>query len=265
MYDSLKTAFDITKTAVSTSNKAKIALYNLSINSRLAFQKKGLQIQLQAGYQGLIETLYLGDVVRVESLRHGADVVTMFECGDAEKQLYQNVFKQSYPAGTTYVQVVQDLAAALGVHIGPVLGIQQQTYNKGISFCGGVKTILDTMLRGQGLSWSVQNGYLQIVPVKHHNGQEAIVLSKDSGLIGVPSQKESGIQFIALLNPKLMPESPVQIVSETINGFFKIRLAHFEGDSHGDKWTATCEGVPIAVSQELPANNGDVFNTSGTA
>lgn len=263
-YDSLKTVFDLEKVSRFTSNKGKIALYNLSGISRQTFQKKGLKIRLDAGYKGLIETVYLGDVVRTTSERKQADIITTFECGDAEKNLEFTHFQKSYPAATPVVQVIKDIAVSLGVNIGTIIGIQNQTYNRGVAFSGAAKNILDEIVKGQGLEASVQNGYLQIIPITKHNGEEAIVLSKTSGLIGVPSLKESGIEFDALLNPRLLPGTPVQLISETINGFFKIRKAHFEGDSHGEKWQVKCEGVKINAQQSLPFNAGTSFVTVGT-
>lgn len=262
-YTQLRTVFQIEKTSASSSNKATVQLYNLNLQSRMAMQKKGLQLQLKAGYFGLIESLYLGDVMKVEIKRDHELIVTTFECGECEKQLANAHFEKSYPPGTTYVQIVQDLAAALGVDIGVVLGIQAMSYNTGVSFSGSCKHVLDRLLLRQGLEWSIQNNALQILPRSAHNGEEAIVLSKKTGLIGVPSPKESGILFSALLNPKLMPGQAVKIVSDTFNGFYKIKMAKFSGDSHGDKWQVECEGVRINATQSLAQNKGGKFQVTG--
>lgn len=260
LYPNLHTTFDIEKTSISTSNKAKIALYNLNKTSRIKFVK-GMFIQLQAGYQGLIETLYVGDIVRATSERKKGDIITTFECGDAERQLINAHFDGSYPAGVKVVQIIQDVAKALGVNVGTVIGIQDISYNAGFSASGSCKHILDRVLANMNLEWSIQNGYLQILPKKAHNGEEAIVISKETGMIGVPSQGTDCYTFDALLNPKLMPGQPVQIISETVNGFFKIRKAHFEGDTRGNKWNVKCEAVKIQAGQVYPQNAGFDFNT----
>lgn len=263
-YEKLKTTFDIDKTSEATSNKAKITLFNFTRISRITFQKKGLIIRLDAGYTGLMETVFLGDVVRVETKRSGANILTTFECGDAEKRISQAHFEKSYPAGVKFVTIIQDLAVALGVNIGTVIGIQDQTYQKGFSTSGTIAKAMKNLLTNQGLEWNVQNNYLNIYPITKHNGEEAIVLSAETGLIGEPSLKESGIQFEALLNPRLVPGQPVQIISNTINGYYKIRRSHFEGDSHGEKWGTTCEGVRISATQALPFNSGTKFATIGS-
>lgn len=260
-YTVLKTVFDIDKTAISSSNKAKIDLYNLNDISRKNLEQKGLQVQLQAGYKGLIETLFVGNVAKTSSMRKGPDIITTIESGDGEKELAIAYFNKSYPPGTRYVTMIQDLAGALGVDIGTVLGIQDMVYNSGITLSGPVKFSLDKLLKRQALEWSIQNNALTIIPLTAHNGDQAIVLSQTSGLIGIPTQKDSGVEFIALLNPKILPGSCVQIVSNHVNGFYKVKRAHFEGDSHGQKWQVSCEGVPINAVQTIPVNQGSTFKT----
>lgn len=276
VYKNLRTTFEIEKNSLGSSNKAKIKIYNLSGTSRNTFQK-GYNIQLQAGYVGndpdsvpLIDTIFSGNIIRLESKREGADIVTEFECGDSEKQIATNVFSKTYPPGTTYVQIVTDLANTLGVNVGVVIGIQNFKFSSAVTKSGSVSSILTELLKKQGLEWSIQNGVLQIVPTESHSGAQAIVLSNRTGgaypgltgLVGVPSRNGDLVGFKALLNPKIKPDSMVQIVSESVNGFFKVRKAKFEGDTHGDKWDVDCEGCKISAIQNLPFNTGTNFNTA---
>lgn len=275
-YTGLRTVFDIDKTSTTSSNKAKIEVYNFNTQSRLNYQK-GFQIQLQAGYTGLngdtpiLETIYLGDIPQGPkgciSSRKGSSILTTFECGDAERQLVYGHFDQSYPPGTKYITVIQDLANEMNVDLGTVIGIQDQAFSTGYAATGSIASQLTKLLKNQKLEWHIQNGYLQILPLGAHNGDTAVILSNQkgpgkpglTGLIGVPSQGDGFITFEALLNGKLLPGAPVQIFSETINGFFKIRRSHFEGDSHGDKWQVTCEGVAINASQTYSQQNLNGF------
>lgn len=257
-YTQLKVEFEIDKNSESTPNKSKISIYNLNRDSRISYERKGLQILVKAGYVGLLETLFIGDVALTKSERKQADIITTFECGDGEKQLYQAHFEKSYPAGVTYSQIVKDIAIALNLPIGPIIGIENKTFSKGVSFSRSCRSALDTIVKNQGLEWSIQNNALQIIPRNAHNGETAIVISKQTGMIGVPTQGNGFVQFVSLLNPQMVPGRPVQIVSEDkhFNGFYKIRRAKFDGDSHGEKWFVTCEAVKINAIQSLPLNRG---------
>jgi len=264
-YTDLRVTFDITKTSESTSNKAKIALVNLNKESISKFTK-GYLIRLEAGYDDLIETVYLGDVVRATSERHGADVITTFECGDGEHQLVNAVFDRSYPPNTKYVDIITDLAKALDVDIGTVIGIQNKSLGSGFVCTGSVRRNLNQLLKNQKLEWSIQNGALQILPISSHVGEEAILISKETGLIGVPSEGTDFYKFNSLLNPKLIPGRIVQLTSSTLNGVLRIRKAQFEGDSSGQKWDVVVEAVKIPFKAIPPQNVGtDFITVEGTA
>lgn len=277
-YQGMRVFFDIEKTGESTSNKAKIDIYNLSALSRLQYQKADpsnlkstYQIQLVAGYQSIKRAIYIGDIRTAKNARKSSDIITTFECGTAEKQLLLAKFDKSYPPGTKYVSIVQDLAIALQVDIGPVVGIQNQVYNGSFVASGSVKSSLDILLFKQGLQWSIQDGMLQIFPKNAHNGQSAVVVSNLAtpgltGLIGVPSQSQGITQFVSLLNPNIYPGRPVQIFSENIAGnFFRVTKAHIEGDTHDNaKWNMNCEALPIKATQTLPQNQGTNFSTAVT-
>lgn len=276
-YTGLRVVFDIDKTGVGSSNKSKIEVYNLSTLSRQTYQqadaaslKNVYQLQLQAGYAGNSRTIYLGDIRTAKNRRTTDGIVTTFECGSGEKLLTNSRLDRTYPPGTKFVTILQDLAHALEADIGSVLGIQDQTYNSGVHINGAVRTSLDKLLSKQRLSWSIQDGRLQIYPIGHHNGATAVVVSNQTipsrgvvvtGLIGVPSQNQGVTQFVSLLNPSIMPGCPVQVYSETINGdFFRVNRAHFEGDSHAEKWQVTCECTPIRAQQTLPQALGNDFS-----
>lgn len=253
----LRTVFEIDKTSVSTSNKAKITVYNFSQLSRLNY-KKGYQVHLRAGYVGLVSTIYIGDIPEGPkgciTTRNGADVVTVFECGAAEKQLVYAHYDESYPPGTFTVDVLNDLADQLEVSLGTVSGVVNLRYNSGLSLSGSIKSSLDMLTKKQGLEWNIENGELRIYPIGRGVGT-AIVLSKSTGLIGIPSEGAQFTVFEALLNPRLVPGSIVQIKAETVNGFFKIRRATFEGDSWGEKWQVKCECLQISATSGLAEQN----------
>lgn len=269
-YDKLRVVFDIDKNMYSTPNKGKIQVYNLTLTQRQGISiaspttggPQGDVLRLDAGYENLVENLYLGDIARAKSERKGSDIITTFECGDFEKQLVYAHFEKSYPPGTSISQIIDDCAKALRVAKGTVLGVPTTKYNSGVSFSGSVKTTLDKVLAFQALEWNVQNNQLNIIPTTAHLGTEAILISKTTGMIGVPSQGEEFVQFTSLLNPRLLPGSLVVLETQTVNGPFKIRRAHFEGDSHGTKWQVECEATPIFAAQTLPANRGLNFGSA---
>lgn len=251
----IRIKFDIDKNSLGTSNKAKMEIYNLSIQSRQAF-KKGYIVQLKVGYQNIIDTIFTGNVLTngIGSTRNGADIITTIECGDGESSIVMARLDQSYPAGVSVFQILKDCAAAMnledsfnpeGVGSGIIIGVTNSVYNKGFNASGAVSDTLDKVLKPQGLEWSVQNGNLNIVPKTGHNGQTAIVISKKTGLIGVPSSNDQVTKFNSLINPRLIPGALVKLESDntSLNGFYRVRRSHFEGDTWDNKWQVECECI----------------------
>lgn len=269
----LRVKFDIDKNMIGSSNKSKIEIYNLSTQSRMAI-KKGYVLQLNAGYNGLIEQLFVGNVVTPISKRKDADIITEIECGDGESSITFARLDKSYGAGVKLSDILQDVARAMGsattynplaTNAGIAVGIPDLVFNKGFVASGACRDSLDKLLKPQGLEWSIQNGNLNIIPITAYNGASAIIVSSDTGMIGVPSQNDFFTQFESLLNPKLVPGQLIKMESENtaLNGFYKIRRSHFEGDSHDTKWQVSCECIPQAgVVQSLRAANGFNYDTA---
>lgn len=253
----IRVKFDIDKNSLGTSNKAKIELYNLSVQSRQSI-KKGFIVQVKAGYQGIMDTLFVGNVLTngIGSDRKGPDIVTSIECGDGESSIVMARLDKSYPAGVTVLQILQDCASAMhledsfnpqGIGSGIVFLPENPVYNKGFNAKGAVSDTLTKVLKNLGLEWSVQDGNLNVIPKTGHNGQTAIVVSSKTGMIGVPSSNDQVTKFKSLLNPKLRPAALIKLDSENtaLNGFYKIRRSHFEGDSHENSWNVECECIQM--------------------
>lgn len=262
-YTALQIKFDINKLSAGTSGKSKIEIVNLSTQSRQSFNK-GYNVLLQAGYKGLIETLFLGQIVNAISVKGNTETTTTMECGDAESAIVFATLDKTYPEGSTLVQIIQDLAKSMGVNAGVARGIPEKVFGTGFTATGSISSSLDKLLRNQNLEWSIQNGNININPINATIGLTAIVVSAETGMIGIPSNNAGFTQFTSLLNPKLIPGALVQLISENtaLNGFYKIRRSHFEGDSHANKWQVECEVVPISGAATLPSAQGFNYNTA---
>lgn len=274
-------SFDIDKNLFGSSpNKSKIEIWNLATQNRSKI-KAGFLVQLQAGYRGLMDTIFLGNIAstgfKVE--RHGPDVVMSFECGEGESVIVMARFDKSYPAGTTLSQIISDVAAAMavnsvvtdqGVGNGGLQGIPNFTYGRGLTVHGPCRETLDKLLKNFGLRWTIQNGNLVILPVAGTtNGERAILVSsgimvdpasgissfnpaRATGLIGVPSVGQNFIAFKTLLNPNIKPGALAQLQCEdvSLNGFYKINRAKYVGDTHdAGKWHIECETTVAQPSQ----------------
>lgn len=248
-YAGFRVQFEIDKTSESSPNPAQIRIFNLSKSTRSAFEEKGLVVLLNAGYATLgsspIERqIYAGDVRRTYTRRQGPDLVTTLEAGDAEIALRGTHVEQSYGEFTSPSQVIQGLASKLGVSIGTIVPSLANLFQNGLSLSGLVSDHLDTLTSQAGLEWHVTDGELNVLDPKLPTPEPAVLVSKDTGLIGFPSKTLQGIiEFNSLLNPELKPGRAVSLVSEAITGVFRVRRVKYRGDTFGGDWVAAVEAI----------------------
>lgn len=249
----LRIKFDIDKNVKGSPNKAKIEVYNMAPETRGRIDK-GYLVELTVGYLGLVETLFIGSVAKAKTARQGSDIVTTMECGDGESAIMGATYDGSFPPNTTLATALQAIATAMsltsdanptGMAAGIAVAIPNVTYPK-LSLHGLCRDHLDQLLKGQGMEWNLQNGALNIMPKTFDTGESAIVVSENTGMLGVPSRSTNVLSFTSLLNPRITPGRLVQLQSVTndqINGFYKVKSGKYEGDTHDSHWQVVAECV----------------------
>ena len=146
---------------------------------------------------------------------------------------------------------------------GVVVGIPDKRFARGYTVHGLCRNSLETLLKPYGLEASINNGKLNILPKSGSLGTSAIVLSPQTGLLGIPSVALTAVEFEALLNPRLVPGQIVKLVTANTNtsGYFKIRSCKMAGDTHDAKWTVTCQAVrSVGVVKELAPAQGFAYD-----
>jgi len=247
IFRNLRIEFEVDKHRESTSNSGSISIYNLNKESRNLINDEGQKYQLRAGYAGFGQTpilgvLSLGDVLGAETVRRGPDIITKFRIGEATKALAEKTLDKSYGEGATIKNIINDMASELEVAKGAIKGLKDLVFNSGYSATGKIKDRLDELAKKQDLEWSIQNGELQILPKDGSTDEEAILLTKDTGLLKAYKSKSEKTgsselkditKFEALLNPDIKIGRLVHIVSKIndIDEFVTVRRIKYMGDN----------------------------------
>lgn len=237
----LRMRFKVEKTSASSPNKATIDVFNMSQDSRTLSERAGNIITLDAGYQEQLEQVFIGDVARASTKEEGSDFITTFECGDGESAYQNKTTDISFSAGANLPDVLTTLTRNFGLSQGEQSGIPNKSFLNGFVASGPIRSILDGLMDGNDLEWSIQDNQLQIIKKKSTTQEEAIVLKSDSGLIGSPVKKDKGIEVKSLLQPKFKPGRAVVIESKFIKGVFRILKVTHEGDTHDRNWYSSLE------------------------
>ncbi len=223
----IKIEFNIHQTISSSANSAEISIYNLAESSRNGIGKEFDAITLEAGYMppdddGNVGIIFRGAVRDVEHRREGADIITTISCGDGDKALRRATISKSYPRGTPVKEVVEDIYKELekdGVKRGEWKfpeSVEDKKFKRPYAACGSCAREMDTIGRGNGFYWSVQNETMEIIPGDGYIGS-LVLLTPQTGLIGTPAITDNGVRATALLNPAIRPNRRVKIISDTLN------------------------------------------------
>lgn len=228
-----------------TANKATVQVYNLAPASRALIEAKDKPMQILAGYSEGVETIFKGDIAAVTTERRGPDRVTMIEGGDGQDALSDAHLEFTFKGEITVARIIDEIKASLGVVSGAIRGVKAQSFKNGFAWSGKASELLDQLVSAQDLRWGIRDGALQIVPDSEETGEQAVLLSPTTGLIGTPSTAEDGFVAKALLNGAIQPGRLIKLESKEITGtgLYKASKVVHEGDTSEGPWFTTVEGT----------------------
>ena len=261
--ENLRVMFTVTKDLVGYPNLAEISVYNLSKASRAKIENEFETVVLNAGYDGSVQTLFVGDIRNAASRKEGPDWITTIFAGDGNKDFAEAYSNTAFAEGTSVASMVNEVVkdfVNVSKNVLSEIGLTDKTVGSTV-ISSDTSTALDTLGNQYNFDWSIQDGTFQIVPRDAFVSQ-AIKLSKSSGLIGAPVITEIGVELNSLLAPAAAPGRLVEIVSGTATlslgnlffrevtvtnatGFYKILKLIHSGDTHGNAWTTqyTCTRI----------------------
>jgi hypothetical protein len=242
----IRIEFNIDKDTSSSPNSAEITIFNLSESHRNSVGKEFDAITLEAGYippegDGNVGVIFKGAVRDVEHRREGPNILTIISCGDGSKALRRATISKSFPKGTPVKDVVDELAKQIekeGVSRGEWKfpdDVESKKFKRPYAVCGSCVRELDTIGRGNGFYWNVQNETMEIVPGDGFIG-DVVLISPETGMIGTPAITDNGVRVSALLNPGIRPNRRVQLKSETLemngdDGMYRVTSASYSGNN----------------------------------
>lgn len=249
----LRVSFAIEKHVGREPNTAEVTIYNLAERSRAEMQKTPLHVRIDAGYDGQLERIFTGDVRWAESRHEGVDWITKLQLGDGDRGFRYARVNRSYKAGVDARTAVVEAAKALGykARLSPIAERELRAqFAAGLTMYGTARDELTRLLSPYGMSWSVQDGRLQIFRPGEYRTEQPIEITQDTGLIGTPEfgapekkGKPPTLTFRTLLKPTLTAGGRVRVASRSVQGTFKLLRVTHDGDTHGEAWYSECEAI----------------------
>lgn len=255
----LKVEIDIAKGISGSANTARVSIWNLKEAHRNAVGKEWDDVKVEAGYippgsgEGNVGIIFSGQMRDVEHKREKGDIITTISCGDADKAFRRATISKTFLPGTPVKDVVEELYKNLekeGVKRGEwKFPENMPPYRRPYSICGSCTRELDVVGRSRGFYWNVQNGVMEVIPSDGYVGG-MVILSQDTGLVGVPTITDNGVRAKALLNPEIRPNRRVQIKSKILEmngegGVYRVSQANFTGNNMDGEFLVEITGEAI--------------------
>lgn len=248
----LDVSFAIKKSLKAEPNVCDLKIINLNRTHRSAIeQMKTAKVSVEAGYKEGTSVLFVGDLRTSLSVREGPDYITSLSSGDGEKAVQTARVNISVQKNTKTSDVVRQVAKALGVGDGNLDSAVARLNSSGIGdlfsegtvITGSASREMTNICRSCGLTWSIQDGKLQLLPLRTYLDGQAIVLSPNTGLIGSPTVDNDGVMTArALLIPDVIPGRKIVLQSERLQGQYRIEECAYSGDTAGQDWYVEVRG-----------------------
>jgi hypothetical protein len=249
----LRIAFRVSKSLSGTPNVAEIKVWNLSQANRYKVKREFDRVRLEAGHvaagnRGIIFDGFVRDVMHS---REGADIVTTVECGDGDRAYRQGTIARTFPAGARPREMVDALLETMpDVDRGVIEGLDElPAYPRPVTMYGRSVDEMNKLGRTHRFYWSVQDGALEVLPGRRAMN-EVVVISRTSGMVGVPDITDNGILVETLLNPELRIGRTIEVRSEQLalnddEARFRISALDFTGDTRANEYFARVHGERI--------------------
>lgn len=250
--EGLDCSFKITRSLASShAGQCEITVFNPSrehLRELTQLPRRTTFVSVDAGYVEGQARLFTGNLRLALPKREGADLSVTITAGDGTFARRTARVSLAFAPGTSVDRAASEIATALGVGVGNAalafrgsrLADGSGAWTDGAALHGRAAEELTRLCEGAGLTWSVQDGQLQVLPLGGALARDAIRLGADSGLVDSPQIVDRRtVKARALLQPGLVPGQRVVIDSTLVRGaVLRITEAVYSGDTAGASWDA---------------------------
>lgn len=239
--------FSLQKTDLESQNTGRVTVWNLSPEHLAALNEKDCILSLRAGYRSRLSLIFAGIVSHVATSLDGADRRTEIEIVDNLVEIRDTYVSVSYNGTVNWRTIFDDVAAQMGVAISYSYNAEFVDIPNGFSYIGLARDILTKGCACCNLSWSIQNGIIQVKRPGDVMLKEVYVISPETGLIGIPtkvvitndesSDKNTiGWDVEYFLNGAVNIDDYVKVESKDVSGYFRVYSLEISGDNVSGDW-----------------------------
>lgn len=281
--------FTIFSATTQSPKHTTIRVYNVADATAKRLQQEFQQVFLQAGYDGNFGLIFSGAIKQVRKGRENAtDTFVDIIAADGDEAYNWSVINTTLAAGwsqTDYHGALIQSMSSYGVSAGYIPDFAATKLPRGKVCYGMTRDYMRQLAGAAGTQWTIRDGQLHMVPVTGYLPNQAVVLTSDTGMVGVPTQTVDGILVKCLLNPNIIPGSRVQINNASIqqaalsvdytatnyfpslddDGMYKVYAMTQTGDTRGPAFYTDMICAAVNGTQPLTSTytNAVVSNNGG--
>jgi hypothetical protein len=217
--DGFKIDFKVTKTLGSKQNSGTVTIWNASKSNRSKMGEEFTQLKLEVGYEdGGMSVLIAADIRDVSHDKSSPDISSEISFGDGDKGVNKGAVSKTFPAGTKPKAVFDHLVGEMPeLEMGKVQGLDDlPPYKRPVTVYGWASRELDTLGRENKFYWNIDKNKVNAVKNDEHLGQCAVI-SKETGMIGVPEETDKGIKVKALIEVSVVPGYMIKVESNFLD------------------------------------------------
>jgi hypothetical protein len=200
--------------------------------------------------------VFIGAVSFVETAMEGADRMTTIEAIDGRLEIRDTWVSMAYAGIINTRKIIEDAAREMGVAVIFSHNAQFADLPNGFSFIGKAAAALDKACASSGLTWSIQNGVLQVKANHDTINREVYLLSPDTGLIGIPKKVnlaaensedtgQQGWDVEYFMNAAINVNDYIRLESKHVQGYFRVYSVEINGDNLEGDWLCTARLLEV--------------------
>jgi hypothetical protein len=250
----LHISFSCERADTDSSNTAKVSIWNLNAQHLAELNKDDCVVVLKAGYGTTMPLIFTGVVTFAKTSKDGSDVVTQVELVDDRVELRDTYVSVSYSGSVNCKKLIEDTASQMGLTLSFSYNATFKDIPNGYSYVGPARNVLTKACDTSGLTWSINNGVLQVKKPGDTMSRQVYELSADTGLINTPERVqisdssdgyEHGWDVEFLMNASINVDDYVYLNSSYVKGYFRVYSITIEGDNYEGSWTCTARLLEV--------------------
>lgn len=254
----LHVSFAFQKSDIAACNTGKIDIWNLNDSHIAVLEQDDCMVIFNAGYKDRMARIFIGNVCFCSTSISGGDRITHIEVVDGLYETSEVYMLVSYKGKTNWKVIVDDVAAQMGIPVTYAPTIKKwNDIENGFTYAGLAKNILDKACKCNNLTWSINNGILEVKPPYQSIRPGAFTISPETGLIGnpekvmltkevTPSENVIGWDVKFLLNGAVEVGELVNLRSKWADGVYYVKSLSHSGDNMSGDWMSSARLIEEA-------------------